>query len=190
MADTAASLVDYVLPQVGVRQWVLSLPFPAPSDDDVRTVLADAAQRIGRQLAARDEEEPHNSDEAVDPLAAKNPVLASVYAASVQSRVPAGPRKGQSTDRQAASGWKAPGQKTSSRLCAVGHGLSLHAGVYVPGADRERLEHLCRYTARPPLATERLRELPDGRLRYELRHPFCANNGETERRISYWSDPS
>ncbi|MFT4569386.1 MAG: hypothetical protein ACI8TX_000757 [Hyphomicrobiaceae bacterium] len=27
MADTAADLVDYVIPQVGVRQWVLTLPF-------------------------------------------------------------------------------------------------------------------------------------------------------------------
>ena len=29
MADTAAHLVDRVLPQVPVRQWVLSLPFAA-----------------------------------------------------------------------------------------------------------------------------------------------------------------
>lgn len=28
MADTAAHLVDHVLPHVPVRQWVLSLPFP------------------------------------------------------------------------------------------------------------------------------------------------------------------
>ncbi len=28
MADTAAHLVDCVLPEVPVRQWVLSLPFP------------------------------------------------------------------------------------------------------------------------------------------------------------------
>ena len=27
MADTAADIVDFVLPAVGVRQWVLSLPF-------------------------------------------------------------------------------------------------------------------------------------------------------------------
>ncbi len=40
----------------------------------------------------------------------------------------------------------------------------------MPANDRQRLERLCRYTGRPPVAGERLRELPDGRLLYELRH--------------------
>jgi hypothetical protein len=39
----------------------------------------------------------------------------------------------------------------------------LHARVCVPGGprSRERLEHLCRYVARPALASERLSELDD-----------------------------
>ena len=28
MADTAARLVDHVLPEVPIRQWVLTLPYP------------------------------------------------------------------------------------------------------------------------------------------------------------------
>jgi len=51
-------------------------------------------------------------------------------------------------------------------------GLSLHANVSVPAGDRHRLERLCRYVARPPVATERLKRLSDGRLIYELRHPW------------------
>lgn len=39
----------------------------------------------------------------------------------------------------------------------------------VPARDRERLERLCRYVGRPALATERLSELPDGRVAYALR---------------------
>jgi hypothetical protein len=49
--------------------------------------------------------------------------------------------------------------------------MSLHAGVFVAGGDRERLARICRYTARPAVAVERLRELADGRLAYALRHP-------------------
>jgi hypothetical protein len=49
-------------------------------------------------------------------------------------------------------------------------GLSLHANVDVPAGDRARLERLCRYAARPPVATERLDRLDDGRLIYRLRH--------------------
>ncbi len=47
-------------------------------------------------------------------------------------------------------------------------GMSLHAGVAVPAHDRRRLERLCRYVARPPLASERLEERPDGRLALRL----------------------
>jgi len=58
--------------------------------------------------------------------------------------------------------------------CAADDGFSLHAEVCVPGGprSRERLEHLCRYVARPALATERLSELPDGRIAYDLRRPW------------------
>jgi hypothetical protein len=58
------------------------------------------------------------------------------------------------------------------RRCAEVDGLNLHADVAVPARDRERLERLARYVARPPLATDRLRELPDGLLLYELREPL------------------
>ena len=53
---------------------------------------------------------------------------------------------------------------------ARNNGFSLHAGVAVPASDRRRLERLCRYVGRPPVASERLSELADGRLLYELRH--------------------
>jgi len=48
-------------------------------------------------------------------------------------------------------------------------GLSLHAAVAVPARDRRRLERLCRYVARPPLASDRLEEGPDGRLVLRLK---------------------
>jgi len=40
----------------------------------------------------------------------------------------------------------------------------------IPARNRLRLERLCRYAARPPVATHRLSLLPDGRLLYRLRH--------------------
>jgi hypothetical protein len=54
--------------------------------------------------------------------------------------------------------------------CASVSGVSLHANVAVPARDRRRLERLCRYVARPPVATERLSRLEDGRLLYRLKH--------------------
>jgi hypothetical protein len=54
--------------------------------------------------------------------------------------------------------------------CASASGVSLHANVAVAARDRKRLERLCRYVTRPPVATERLSRLADGRLLYRLKH--------------------
>ena len=51
-----------------------------------------------------------------------------------------------------------------SPRCASVAGINVHANVCVAARDRERLERLCRYCARPAVATERLSLLADGRL--------------------------
>ncbi|MEK6608519.1 MAG: transposase [Myxococcota bacterium] len=51
-------------------------------------------------------------------------------------------------------------------------GFNLHAGVRIAASDRAGLERLCRYLARPPLANDRLRALPDGRIALALRKPL------------------
>ncbi len=56
--------------------------------------------------------------------------------------------------------------------CAMVSGFSVHANVAIEARDRPRLERLCRYVARPAVATERLPELPDGRLLYRLKRPW------------------
>jgi hypothetical protein len=50
--------------------------------------------------------------------------------------------------------------------------MSLHADVAVPANDRRRLERLCRYVARPPLANDRLEETSDGRVLLRLKAPW------------------
>lgn len=44
-------------------------------------------------------------------------------------------------------------------------GFNLHASVAIEADDDLGRERLCRHGARPPLALERLRHLPDGRCR-------------------------
>ena len=48
-------------------------------------------------------------------------------------------------------------------------GFNLHAGVSIPGDDDLGRERLMRYGARPPLALDRLRRLPDGRIAYRIK---------------------
>jgi hypothetical protein len=60
-------------------------------------------------------------------------------------------------------------EEPASPRCATLGGFSIHAEVGVPARDYRRLEKLCRYVGRPPLASGRLSLLGDGRLLYRLK---------------------
>jgi hypothetical protein len=252
MADTAAHLVDRVLPEVPIRQWVLSLPFalryrlaydaplasavlglfvravfaslrrrarrqwgiagahcgavtfvqrfgdalnlnvhfhslvldgvyaagpgaalrfhplPPPGDVEVGRVARQVAQRIVRLLEccglapAADPAKP-------DPLPDQEPLLALLYAASVAGRIATGRRVGQRVLRVGDRIDVDDVSALEGERCASVGGVSLHANVAVPARDRRRLERLCRYVARPPVSTQRLSRLDDGRLLYRLK---------------------
>jgi len=253
MADTAAHLVDRVLPEVPVRQWVLSLPFalryrmawdsrlaaevlgifvravfaslrrrarhqwgvrrgqcgavtfvqrfgdalnlnvhfhslvldgvyergpagtvrfhplPPPENAEVERVAREIARRLGSLLERRGLGPEADPSEA-DPLGADEPLLAALYGASVFGRIATGPRAGQPVlrlgDRIDADDLPV----LQGERCASVAGVSLHANVAVPARDRLRLERLGRYAGRPPVATERLSRLEDGRLLYRLKN--------------------
>lgn len=56
---------------------------------------------------------------------------------------------------------------------AQGNGFDLHIAGVVPPRDRARLERLCRYTLRPPIAADRLPLTADGQVVLDLRHPMA-----------------
>ena len=51
-------------------------------------------------------------------------------------------------------------------------GFSLNAGVATKAHERDKLERLCRYIARPAVATKRLSMTRNGAVRYELKTPY------------------
>ncbi len=146
-------------------------PLPAPDDEEIARVVAASARGILRLLERRGLLSDHG-DAAEDPLQEEEPLLAACAAASLQYRIATGARTGKPVmrlgDRIESEGVEfVPGKS-----CASVQGFSLHAGVAVNAHDRDRLERLFRYIARPPIATKRLSELKDGRIAYELRHPW------------------
>ena len=247
MADTAARLVDEVLPRVPVRQWVLSFPYeiryrlaydgawvskvlavflrvvgrwyrrqaqamghdrarwgpvtfvqrfgsslnlnphvhvlmldgvyvdgeeapvfaaaPPWSDQAVRQIVETSARRIIRLCTKRG----LLDDTAADPLADEEPVLAALTAASVRGLIATGARAGQRLRRVLKD--PATGVRTAP-LCFASRGFSLHAATRIAGRDRRGLERLCRYVARPPLASGRLRLLASQRLCFALKTPW------------------
>jgi hypothetical protein len=56
--------------------------------------------------------------------------------------------------------------------------FNLHGNVAIGQRDRERLERLLRYAARPAISLERVSRLPDGRLAYRLKRLW--SDGSTD----------
>ncbi len=149
---------------------------PPPSDAGVAQVAGRVAGRIARLLQRRGLR-PEADPEETDSLIRHEPLLAALYGASVSGRTATGPRAGMRVTTVGAQiDAKSPEVLAGPRGASVS-GVNVHAGVCVPARDRVRLERLCRYAARPPLAIERLSLLPDGRLLYRRKRRW--RNGTT-----------
>ena len=120
----------------------------APTDADIARLVGAIARRLGRLLARRG-----LAIDATDPLAAESPALAGLASAAVQGRLALGPRAGSRVERLGGDP-AAPWVESSRPLQARCAGCDLHGGVTVAGEDRRRLEQLCRYLLRPPIAQD------------------------------------
>ena len=144
-------------------------PLPPPSDEEVTRITASIARRVERLLVKKGLLGEHAATDP-DPLETDESLLPQLYSASVQGRIASGPHAGQRLLRLGDRIDVDRVEAISGPRCASLQGFSLHADVCVPARDRRRLERLARYCARPPIATDRLSEAPDGRIVYRLRH--------------------
>ena len=147
---------------------------PAPEDDEIVEFTTIVATRIEALLERRG---IGSGSEDEDALSRDDPGMAALYASSIRGRIAVGSNVGY---RVARLGDQIDGDSLDvlqSPCCATVNGFSVHANVSIPAHDRMRLERLCRYAARPAVATERLSELSDGRLLYRLKRPW--RNGTT-----------
>jgi len=141
---------------------------PPPSDGDVARLVVTIARRVGRLLLRRG---LVDDGDTIDQLAAESLALAGLASAAVQGRVALGPRAGARVERLG-SNPDAPWVESSRPLQARCEGFDLHGAVAVAGEDRDRLEQLCRYLLRPPIAHERLALRPDGKILVTLKIPW------------------
>ena len=141
----------------------------APPSDAEMARVADRVHRSVARLLDRKGLGPEAVPEEADTLGQEQPLLAELYGASISGRVATGPRAGRRVTKVGDEVDVESQALASGSCCASVAGYSIHAGVRVPAHDRVRLERLARYAGRPPLATERLSLLPDGRLLYRLK---------------------
>jgi hypothetical protein len=155
----------FVSDGVGGVRFCPSAPMGA---DEMARLLATIEGRLVKLLARRGV--PYGADDLDTPdrWSEDAPTLAGLAAASVRGVRALGPRAGAPVRR-----WgdpiDAPEPPPLGLWHARRHGFDLHAGVTVPADARDRLEKVCRYALRPPLAQDRLQLMPDGQAVLELR---------------------
>ena len=253
MVDSAALLVDEVLPHVPIRQWVLSVPFPirflfasqpsvmsavlrivvraitghllakagynraqaqtgavtliqrfggalnlnihfhmlfldglylrgpdqrlrfvsvtAPTPADLTRLIEQISQRVARHLErqgylVRDEENSYLAWESV-----QTSNMDDVIGHAVTYRIAVGPHCGQKAFTLQTLPASPPGEDEDRNVARAG-GFSLHAVIAARADQRAKLERLCRYVARPAVATRRLSLTRQGDIRYSLKTPY------------------
>jgi hypothetical protein len=142
-------------------------PLPAPSATDVADLARRTAERVARLLDKLGRSLDPEMDDASDPLELEHPALAGCYGAAARGIDLLGERAGQPTLRVID-----PLASRPIEPVAVFGGFNVHAKVAIDGHDRKRLERICRYLGRPPIAQERLERLSDGRLRFTMKKPW------------------
>ena len=98
-------------------------------------------------------------------------VLDGVYVWGHDYRIALGPRAGQKAfTLRSLPGTPLPA--ATQPFPASADGFSLHAGVAAGADERKKVERLCRYIARPAIATGRLSLTAQGQVRYTLKTPY------------------
>jgi len=144
---------------------------PAPEDEDVLRLTTLVSERVQSLLEPRGLGSATDSQLA-DPWSHDDPGMAALLASSVRRRRAVGSNTGRSVVRL---GDQIDGDSMDtfqSPRSAMVSGFSVHGKVCIEARDRDRLERLIRYAARPAVSTERLSELGDGRLLYRLKRPW------------------
>lgn len=149
---------------------------PPPTVEQLHNLLHRISDRVARFLERRGvlERDEDNSYLTLDGL--EEDPLQDIRTHSVTYRIALGPQKGckvftlQTIPPQPEL---APDHIRVAKL----NGFSLHAGVAARAHQRNKVERLCRYIARPAVSEQRLTLTPTGKVRYELKTPF--RNGTT-----------
>ena len=195
MVDTAAWLVDHVIPEVAVRQWVLSLPYrvrvlcaydPEPCAAVRRILVRAVSSHYERAALARGASRPRAGAVAFvqrfDSALRVNVHMHVLWLDGVFTHEPGKGRvefceHAEVTDTDVGKLVQAIrdrvlrylrrcGKLTDESEAEAGSGAEAER---VAGHDRERLEYLCKYAGRPAVAESRLSVLPDGRVLYALK---------------------
>ena len=147
---------------------------PAPTAAQLQELVQQIAERIGKLPEKRGliERDMENAWLTVD---GPGGALDDLIGHSITYRIAVGPRAGQKLfTLQTLPGSATPEaeQQGDHRGAAQAGGFSLHAGIDIQPGQRQKLERLCRYVSRPPVAVDRMALASSGQVRYTLKTPY------------------
>jgi len=145
---------------------------PEPTHQEVEQLacrIAESSEKVMRKHGRWVEQD--SVDNEPEQLSLEHPALSACYEASVRGVDMLSERAGRPCLRVLST---PPVHKTvlDPGAAAIVRGFNLHGKTRLDGQDRQQLEKLCRYIARPPIAQERLHILEDGRVRYDMKRTF------------------
>ena len=147
----------------------------APTSKELNTLVHKISQRVARFLTKQGllVEDIENSYLNFDELAPEP--IQDLLGHSITYRITIGAKRG----RKVFALQTLPPQIEDENTNQVGSvaGFSLHAGVATSAKEREKLERICRYIARPAVSEKRLTLTSNGNVKYQLKTPY--RNGTT-----------
>ena len=151
----------------------------APNTDKLTRLTHTIAHRVARYLVRqglleRDTGNIYLTPEAMD--ASDEDPTTQLFGSSITYRIAVGPQQGRKVFTLQTLPDCGPENPCTTTVGKVA-GFSLHAGVAAGTHERDKLERLCRYIARPAVSAQRLSITRNGQVRYELKTPY--RNGTT-----------
>jgi len=143
----------------------------APSSTELTQLTHTIAHRVGRflerqGLLERDAENSYLTGDAVD-----DDPLNQLLGHCITYRIAVGPQQGRKVFTLQTVPASDPEDQFGDTVGKVA-GFSLHAGVAAKAHERNKLERLCRYIARPAVSEKRLSLTQQGNIRYQLKTPY------------------
>jgi len=147
------------------------LQVPAPDPSDLQALVEQIAARVGEALERRGLIERDIENAWLSSGAESGP-LDDLIGHSIMYRIAVGPRAGQKLFTLQTVPPRMQGPEGDPNGAARAGGFSLHAGEDIAPHEREKLERLCRYVSRPPVAVDRMALTASGQVRYTLKRPY------------------
>jgi Putative transposase len=146
-------------------------PVAGTSANELRQLVEQVGAQVGQALERRGliERDIDNGWLATDFEACP---LDDRIGHSIIYRIAVGSRAGQSLFTLQTVRPRLQGSEGDANGAARAGGFSLHAGVDIAPQQREKLERLCRYVSRQPVAGDCIALAPTGQVRYTLKTQY------------------